>query len=75
MKKAYRKPKAMAIDFRYDEQVTASSGGNVADYGDPQHIGKCQQSNAASCKAFWYVASQPCQTDPFSKPGGNPVVD
>lgn len=74
MKKAYRKPKAMVVDFCYDEQVTASSG-NVANYGDPKHIGKCQQSSAASCTAFWYVASQPCGSDPLSIPGGNPVVD
>lgn len=73
MKKAYRKPKAMVVDFCYDEQVTASSG-NVATYGDPQHIGLCQQSSATACMHFWTDWSK-CQEAPHSRPGGNPVAD
>ena len=72
MKKAYCKPKAMAVDFCYDEQVTASSG-NVSLHGDPQHIGRCQQSSDTSCVYFWTDRTF-CKADPMSRPGGNPVV-
>lgn len=66
MKKSYKAPKAVLIDFTYDEQVVASSG-NVSDYGDPQEIGRCQQSSPVSCVAFWndnYPGK--CTHTPFS---------
>ena len=66
MKRMYQTPKAKAIDFCYDEQVVAASG-NVADYGDPQEIGRCQQSSPTSCMAFWnenYPGK--CTHTPFS---------
>ena len=72
MKREYCKPKAMVVDFCYDEQVTAASG-NVATYGDPQHIGKCQQSSATTCKHFW-TNSVFCEANPLSLSGGKSVV-
>lgn len=53
MKREYKTPKALMIDFSYDEQVVAASVGNVATYGDPQEIGRCQQSSEFDCKYFW----------------------
>ena len=68
MKRTYKAPKAMLVDFNYDEQVVAMSG-NVSDYGDPQEIGRCQQSSPTSCKVFWngsLLDSGICQMQPFS---------
>ena len=65
MKKTYKAPKVLQIDFNYDEQVVAESSG-VALHGDPQHIGKCQQSDEKTCVAFWTVGSMPCEFNPFS---------
>ena len=67
MKRVYHKPKAVHVDFHYDEQVAASSGGGnsgVALFGDPQHIGRCQQSDAETCTYFWNIESQPCEAYP-----------
>lgn len=66
MKRAYKAPKAVLIDFTYDEQVVAASE-NYATYGDPQQIGRCQQSSPASCVVFWndnYPGM--CQQQPYS---------
>lgn len=63
MKRSYETPKVMRIDFCYDEQVVAGSG-NVATYGDPNHIGRCQQSSANSCVHFW--SGSGCVAEPFS---------
>ena len=69
MKRTYKTPKAVLVDFCYDEQVVAASSG-VAPHGDPQHIGRCQQSSETSCVVFWYPdQGQPCQLEPFSLPG------
>lgn len=65
MKRAYQTPKVKLIDFVYDEQVVAASG-NVSDYGDPQEIGRCQQSSPTECMVFWTLGAQPCQMNPFS---------
>lgn len=66
MKRKYQTPKCKSIDFCYDEQVTATSE-NVATYGDPQYIGRCQQSSASSCVHFWND-SYPgkCEAAPWS---------
>lgn len=67
MKRTYVTPKAKLIDFTYDEQVTAASSGNVATYGDPQQIGRCQQSSETECMTFWnndYPGK--CLSVPFS---------
>ena len=67
MKRAYKTPKAKMIDFTYDEQVTAQSAGNVATYGDPQKIGRCQQSSETSCVHFWNESfPSMCEATPFS---------
>ena len=63
MKRSYKTPKVMRIDFCYNEQVVAKSG-NVANYGDPQEIGRCQQSSSTSCMVFWKDSY--CQLEPFS---------
>lgn len=65
MKRVYKTPKAKLIDFTYDEQVTAESSG-VSLFGDPDHIGRCQQSSANSCRYFWTVGAQTCVSNPFS---------
>ena len=69
MKRTYKTPKAVLVDFSYDEQVVANSSG-IATYGDPQHIGRCQQSSETSCMAFWnddYPGK--CTHTPLSIPG------
>lgn len=73
MKRVYKTPKAVLVDFCYDEQVVAASSG-VALHGDPNQIGKCQQSSENSCVSFWNtsIAGQ-CKYDPLSIPGF-PVV-
>lgn len=73
MKRTYKTPKAKLVNFCYDEQITAASSG-VALHGDPQHIGRCQQSSETSCVHFWsmLIANQ-CKSDPYSIPGF-PVV-
>lgn len=69
MKRTYKTPKALLVDFCYDEQVTAASGGTAL-YGDPNHIGKCQQSDEMTCVYFWsmLIAGQ-CESKPHSIPG------
>ena len=69
MKRTYKTPKAVLVDFCYDEQVVAASSG-VAPHGDPDHIGRCQQSSPESCRAFWndnYPGK--CLYEPFAIPG------
>ena len=63
MKRVYKTPKAKLIDFTYDEQVTADSQG-VALYGDPQHIGRCQQSSDETCTYFWTSIPAQCEATP-----------
>lgn len=67
MKRTYKTPKAVHVDFSYEEQVTATSAGNIATYGDPQEIGRCQQSSMTDCVHFWNE-SYPgkCLQHPFS---------
>lgn len=65
MKRTYKTPKFVRVDFSYDEQVVAESSG-VALYGDPNHIGRCQQSDASSCTYFWTVGAQVCESMPRS---------
>ena len=65
MKRKYKTPKAIHVDFHYDVQVKAASSG-VALYGDPNHIGYCQQSNPTTCTYFWKADSTACQSTPMS---------
>lgn len=65
MKRTYKTPKAIQVDFRYDVHVKAASSG-VALYGDPNHIGRCQQSSDTSCTIFWIAGTTLCQSNPFS---------
>ena len=71
MKRTYEKPKVVHVDFHYDVQVKAESTGtgggeNTAPFGDPNSIGRCQQSDPASCTYFWTAGSSACQSAPFS---------
>ena len=68
MKRKYQTPKAIHVDFHYDVQVKATSdgSGNLAPYGDPQQIGRCQQSSVTSCTYFWTAGTTVCQSNPFS---------
>lgn len=69
MKRVYKTPKAVLVDFCYDEQVVAASSG-VAMHGDPQQIGKCQQSDESTCKYFWLdILGGICKAEPHSFPG------
>lgn len=65
MKRQYKTPKALHVDFRYDEQIKATSSG-VALYGDPNQIGRCQQSSDVSCFHFWATDTELCESNPFS---------
>lgn len=69
MKKTYKTPKAKLVNFCYDEQITAESG-NTSSHGDPNHIGRCQQSDPATCAHFWSmsIAGQ-CKEESHSIPG------
>lgn len=70
MKRVYKTPKAVLVDFCYDEQVVATSGGgNTAQYGDPNQIGRCQQSDARTCVYFWLNLGSQCEHKPFSLRG------
>lgn len=64
MKRTYKTPKALHVDFHYDVQVKAASSG-VALYGDPNHIGRCQQSSDTTCMYFWTAGTTVCQANPF----------
>lgn len=67
MKKQYRTPRAVKVDFTFDEHVTATSSGAIATYGDPQQIGRCQQSSPTACMVFWTAEyGTMCKTDPLS---------
>lgn len=73
MKRTYKTPKALLVDFCYDEQVTAASGGTAL-HGDPQHIGRCQQGSEIDCMVFWTSDYDgKCTQEPYSIPGF-PVV-
>lgn len=66
MKRVYKTPKAVLVDFCYDEQVVADSSGGVASHGDPNHIGRCQQSDARTCVYFWLNLGSQCEHKPVS---------
>ncbi len=73
MKRTYKTPKAMLVDFCYDEHVAASSGQQppIAPQNDPNNTGHCQQALSAFCRAFW--TDSRCDAMPVSIPGF-PVV-
>ena len=50
MKRIYKKPKAILVDFHYDEKVTASSigGGHYVEYGHSS-VGRCQYTSGTAC--------------------------
>ena len=53
MKHVYKKPKAVLVDFHYDEQVTANSNvGNFGRYGNVA-IMVCQYSGGTGCSFFF----------------------
>lgn len=53
MKNVYKKPKAILVDFHYDEQVTALSNvGEYGKYGNPA-VGVCQFSKNVDCGRFF----------------------
>lgn len=65
MKRTYKTPKAILVDFSYDVQIKATSS-NVSGYGDPQQIGRCQQSSEVTCVYFWEAGTTVCKSAPFS---------
>ncbi len=70
MKRVYKTPKAVLVDFCYDEQVVADSSGGVASHGDPNHIGRCQQTSEKTCVHFWNdIIGGICKAEPFSLRG------
>lgn len=67
MKRVYKTPKAVLVDFCYDEQVVADSSGGVALFGDPQQIGRCQQTSEKTCMHFWNdIIGGICKAEPVS---------
>lgn len=67
MKREYKTPKAVCVDFCYDEQIVAVSG-DVAPLGDPPpQLGRCRQTSTTTCRAFWFVdQGEDCTYAPFS---------
>ena len=53
MKHVYNKPKAILVDFHYDEQVTANS--NISDYIESGHdsVGRCQYTAGTACTGLF----------------------
>ena len=50
MKKAYAKPTATKVDFEYEDNVTAESGGgDTGTHGRPEHPTECQYSSWTTC--------------------------
>lgn len=64
MKRTYKTPKAIHVDFHYDVQIKAASS-DVAPYGDPNRIGYCQQSSPFTCTYFWIAGTTVCQANPL----------
>ena len=64
MKRTYKTPKAIHVDFQYEEQVRADSG-YVSGYGDSDRHGYCQQNSPTSCRQFWFDSTY-CASDPWS---------
>ena len=73
MKREYRKPTALFIDYSYDEQVVAESA-NYNGHGDGNHTGYCTyQSGSYSNPCVTMVNSQftndVCGIQPWSLRG------
>lgn len=53
MKRTYRTPKAVLVDFCFDEQVKAQSS-DIAPYQDPPpKLDRCRQWYSTDCSVFW----------------------
>ena len=66
-KREYRKPKAVLVDFCYDEQIVATSSGTSPLGDPPPQLGKCRQSSENSCSVFWRQGiDSACAMNPFS---------
>jgi hypothetical protein len=63
MKRTYTRPKAVHVDFHYEEHVTATSagGGHISGYGDPDWTGYCQQGDPAGCRIYWTASMTACK--------------
>lgn len=67
MKRTYTPPKAVHVDFRYEEQVKATSvSGNVSGYGDPNYTGYCQQNSPYTCTSFFLAGLDACPETAWS---------
>ena len=68
MKRTYKTPKAVHVDFHYEEQVTATSlgEGHVSGYGDPNHTGYCQQYSPYTCTSFFLANLDFCSETAWS---------
>ena len=65
MKKAYAKPTATKVDFEYEDNVIAQSGGDIGTLGRPSHIEHCQYTSNTTCFHF-FTSSFNCETEPVS---------
>ena len=68
VKRAYVKPKAIRMDFVYEEQVTANSItfvgqiGSLYDWTDQCQMGVNEQG-VSTCTHYFYSVPNPCKTD------------
>ena len=69
MKKQYRSPSVKMVDYKYDDQVVATSPGGSWGNEGSGYIGSpyCQQGSLA-CIHFYIVAEAfpPCVSDPIT---------
>ena len=66
MKKAYAKPTATKVDFKYEDNVIAqSAGGDTGTHGRPTHPEHCQYTSWDTCLQI-YSSDHNCQTEPQS---------
>ena len=68
MKKMYRTPKAVFVDFAFDEQVKAASV-DVSDYQDPPpKLNRCRQFYSTDCSHFFQIEihGEVCASNPYS---------
>lgn len=61
MKRTYKTPKAVHVDFNYEEKVTASSG-DIALYGDGNNLNVCQQVST-TCWKWWTTDTSLCRQE------------
>ena len=68
MKREYRRPKAVLINYTYEEQITAKSVTFVGKIGSLyEHLNLCQMgvndAGVSTCTHYFYDTTSVCKTD------------